>query len=187
MLDCQIYGLNAGGHHLTNVLLHAATVILLFLVLQRMTGQLWSSALAAAIFAAHPLRAESVAWVTERKDVLSGLFFVLTLGAYVGYVRHPFSLVRYLAVMVSFALGLMAKPMLVTLPFVLLLLDYWPLARVLYGRKAAIVDRVFRCRSAFRRDEGAIDDRGFVEANPGKGPAAGDGGGRLRGDRFGPG
>ena len=134
MLDCQIYGLNAGGHHLTNVLLHAATVILLFLVLQRMTGQLWSSTLAAAIFAAHPLRAESVAWVTERKDVLSGLFFVLTLGAYLGYVRHPFSLVRYLAVMVSFALGLMAKPMLVTLPFVLLLLDYWPLGR-LYGIK----------------------------------------------------
>ena len=130
MLDCQIYGLQAGGHHLTNVLLHAAAVILLFLVLWRMTGFLWRSAIVAAVFAIHPLRAESVAWVVERKDVLSGLFFMLTLWAYVGYARRPFSLVRYLTVAVLFALGLMAKPMLVTLPFVLLLLDYWPLGRV---------------------------------------------------------
>ena len=92
-----------------------------------MTGELWPSAFVAAVFAIHPLRVESVAWVSERKDVLSGLFFMLTLAAYVGYVRRPFSLVRYLAVVVLFALGLMAKPMLVTLPFVLLLLDYWPL------------------------------------------------------------
>ena len=117
-------------HHLTNVLLHAATAILLFLVLRRMTGDLWPSAFVAAVFAIHPLRVESVAWVAERKDVLSGLFFMLTLWAYVGYVRRPFSLVRYLAVMALFALGLMAKPMLVTLPFVLLLLDYWPLGRM---------------------------------------------------------
>jgi protein O-mannosyl-transferase len=129
MLDCQIYGLNAGGHHLTNVLLHAATSVLLFLVLRQMTGRLWPSAFVAAVFAIHPLRVESVAWVTERKDVLSGLFFVLTLGAYAGYVRHRFSFVRYGVVIVLFALGLMAKPMLVTLPFVLLLLDYWPLGR----------------------------------------------------------
>jgi protein O-mannosyl-transferase len=130
MLDCQFYGLNAGGHHLTNVLLHAATAVLLFLVLRQMTGRLWPSAFVAAVFAVHPLRVESVAWVTERKDVLSGLFFVLTLGAYVYYVRRPFSLSRYLVVFILFALGLMAKPMLVTLPFVLLLLDYWPLGRV---------------------------------------------------------
>jgi tetratricopeptide (TPR) repeat protein len=129
MLDSQLYGLNAGGHHLTNVLLHAATTVLLFLVLRQMTGQMWPSALAAALFALHPLRVESVAWVTERKDVLSGLFFVLALGAYTSYVHHPFSLVRYLAIMIFFALGLMAKPMLVTLPAVLLLLDYWPLGR----------------------------------------------------------
>ena len=89
MLDCQLYGLYAGGHHLTNVLLHAATAILLFLVLWRMTGDLWPSAFVAAVFAVHPLRVESVAWVAERKDVLSGLFFMLTLGAYVGYVRRP--------------------------------------------------------------------------------------------------
>ena len=98
LLDCQLYGLNAGGHHLTNVLLHAATAILLFLVLWRMTGDLWPSAFVAAVFAIHPLRVESVAWVAERKDVLSGLFFMLTLGAYVGYVRRPFSLARYLTV-----------------------------------------------------------------------------------------
>ncbi len=130
MLDVQLYGLNAGGHHLTNVLLHAAAAILLFLVLWRMTGFLWRSAFVAAVFAIHPLRVESVAWVAERKDVLSGLFFMLTLWAYVGYARRPFSSVRYLAVAVLFSLGLMAKPMLVTLPFVLLLLDYWPLGRM---------------------------------------------------------
>ena len=129
MLDCQLYGLNAGGHHMTNVLLHAATAILLFLVLRRMTGAVWRSAFVAAVFAIHPLRVESVAWVTERKDVLSGLFFMLTLWAYVRYVRQPLSLRRYLAVMLCFALGLMSKAMLVTLPLVLLLLDYWPLKR----------------------------------------------------------
>ena len=91
MLDCQYYGLWAGGHHLTNVLLHAATTVLLFLVLLQATGRLWPSALAAALFALHPLRVESVAWVAERKDVLSGLFFMLTLWAYVRYARRPFS------------------------------------------------------------------------------------------------
>ena len=92
-----------------------------------MTGDLWPSAFVATLFAIHPLHVESVAWVAERKDVLSGLFFMLTLAAYVGYARRPFSLLRYLLVTALFALGLMAKPMLVTLPFVLLLLDYWPL------------------------------------------------------------
>jgi tetratricopeptide (TPR) repeat protein len=130
MLDCQLYGLNPGGHHLTSVLLHAATTALLFLVLRRMTGALWPSAVVAAVFAIHPLRAESVAWVSERKDVLSGLFFMLTLAAYVRYARNPFSLGRYLLVALCLALGLMSKPMLVTLPFVLLLLDYWPLGRM---------------------------------------------------------
>lgn len=130
MLDCQLYGLSPGGHHLTNVLLHAATAILLFLVLREMTGALWRSAFAAAVFAIHPLRAESVAWVAERKDVLSGLFFVLTIAAYVRYARRPWSPGRYGLVVFLFALGLMCKPMLVTLPFVLLLLDYWPLNRM---------------------------------------------------------
>ncbi len=130
MLDCQFYGSHAGGHHLTNVALHALTAIVLFLVLWRMTFNLWPSAFVAAVFATHPLRVESVAWVAERKDVLSGLFFMLTLWAYLGYVRHTFSLGRYLSVIILFGLGLMSKPMLVTLPFVLLLLDYWPLGRI---------------------------------------------------------
>jgi tetratricopeptide (TPR) repeat protein len=129
MLDCQIYGLHPGGHHLTNVLLHTATVIALFLVLRRMTGATWRCAFVAAVFAIHPLRVESVAWVAERKDVLSGLFFMLTIGAYVRYVRGPRSAGRYGLVALLFALGLMCKPMLVTLPVVLLLLDRWPLQR----------------------------------------------------------
>jgi tetratricopeptide (TPR) repeat protein len=129
MLDCQLYGLHAGGHHLTNLLLHAATAILLFLVLKEMTGALWRSAFVAAVFAIHPLHVESVAWIAERRDVLSGLFFMLTLGAYAGYVRHPQSLGRYLMVVLMLALALISKPTAVTLPFVLLLLDYWPLKR----------------------------------------------------------
>jgi len=130
MLDCQIYGLNPAGHHFTNILLHAITCILLFLLLRRMTRFLWRSAFVAAVFAIHPLRAESVAWVAERKDVLSGLFFVLTMAAYVWYARRTWSLGRYGVVVVMFSLALMAKPMVVTLPFVLLLLDYWPLNRL---------------------------------------------------------
>ena len=130
MLDCQWYGLQAGGHHFTNLLLHTASVILLFLVLRRMTGFLWRSAFVAAGFAIHPLRVESVAWVAERKDVLSAFFFMLTLGAYVRYVRRPPSMIRYGAVALCFALGLLSKNMLVTMPFVLLLLDYWPLNRL---------------------------------------------------------
>jgi tetratricopeptide (TPR) repeat protein len=128
-LDCQLYGLHPAGHHLTNVLLHTATVIGLFLVLRQMTGALWRGAFVAALFAIHPLRVESVAWVAERKDVLSGLFFVLTIGAYVRYARRPWSPARYGLVLLLFALGLMSKPMLVTLPVVLLLLDVWPLRR----------------------------------------------------------
>jgi protein O-mannosyl-transferase len=129
-LDCQLYGSqHAAGHHLTNIVLHAAVAILLFLVLWQMTGRLWPSAFVAAVFAVHPLRVESVVWVAERKDLLSGLFFMLTLAAYLGYVRRPFSWARYLLVVALFVLGLMAKPMLVTLPFLLLLLDYWPLGR----------------------------------------------------------
>ena len=129
MLDCQLYGLQAGWHHFTNVLLHTVAVLLLFLVLNQMTGAFWQSAFVASLFAIHPLHVESVAWVSERKDVLSAVFFVLTLGAYVRYVRKP-SVGRYLTVALFFALGLMSKPMLVTLPFVLLLLDYWPLGRI---------------------------------------------------------
>src|SRR5438067_13150664 len=129
MLDCQLYGLKAGGHHFTNVILHTISVLLLFLVLEQMTGALWQSAFVAALFAIHPLHVESVAWIAERKDVLSAVFFMLTLGAYVHFVRRP-GIIRYLILSGCFALGLMAKPMLVTIPFVLLLLDYWPLRRI---------------------------------------------------------
>jgi tetratricopeptide (TPR) repeat protein len=128
MLDCQLYGLKAGGHHFTNVLLHTVAVLLLFAVLREMSGMLWRSAFVAALFAIHPLHVESVAWIAERKDVLSGVFFMLTLLVYARYARAP-SLGRYLIITLLFALGLMCKPMLVTLPFVLLLLDYWPLKR----------------------------------------------------------
>jgi tetratricopeptide (TPR) repeat protein len=129
MLDWQLYERKAGGHHMTNLLLHTAGVLLLFLVLAQMTGALWRSAFVAATFAIHPLHVESVAWIAERKDVLSGVFFMLTLGAYVRYVRRQ-TFGRYAVMWILFACGLMSKPMLVTLPFVLLLLDYWPLNRV---------------------------------------------------------
>lgn len=136
MLDCRLYGLDPGGHHLTNLLLHLANTLLLFLVLRRMTGVPWQSGFVAALFAFHPLHVESVAWVAERKDVLAALFWMLTTLAYIRYVERP-GIYRYLLVILTFSLGLMAKPMLVTLPFVLLLLDYWPLGRFqlrpLYG------------------------------------------------------
>jgi tetratricopeptide (TPR) repeat protein len=135
MADYQLYGLHAGGYHFTNLLLHTATVILLFLILRQMTGALWRSAFVAAVFAIHPLRVESVAWVAERKDVLSAFFFMLTLGAYARYVRKPDSLARYLVVAAAFVLALLSKPTVVTLPFVLLLLDYWPLRRFEQPRK----------------------------------------------------
>ena len=130
MLDCQIFEMWAGGHHLVCLLLHAATAVVLMLAFARMTGRLWTSALMAALFAIHPLRAESVAWIAERKDVLSGFFFAATLWAYADFAKKPFSWKNYGLVAALFGLGLLSKPMLVTLPFVLLLLDYWPLGRM---------------------------------------------------------
>src|ERR1700730_3860920 len=123
--DATLFADHAWGYHLTNSLLHAAGTALLFEVLRRMTGALWRSAMVAALFGLHPLHVESVAWVSERKDVLSGFLGILTVGAYVRYVERP-SPLRYLPVPVCYGLGLMAKPMLVTLPCLLLLLDYWP-------------------------------------------------------------
>jgi tetratricopeptide (TPR) repeat protein len=147
MLDCQVYGLSAGGHHFTNVLLHTLAVVLLFLFLRKVTGAPWRSAFVAAVFAVHPLRVESVAWIAERKDVLSGVFFMLTLLAYARYVSGERSLLRYLLVAFFFALGLMAKPMLVTLPLVLLLLDRWPLCR--FGSHSLANDANVARRSTF--------------------------------------
>ncbi len=128
MLDVQLFGLNPQWHHLTNLLFHIANTLLLFFAFHRMTKAPWKSAFVAALFALHPLHVESVAWVAERKDVLSTFFWMLTMVAYIHYAEHP-RLKNYLAVFIFFSLGLMAKPMLVTLPFVLLLLDYWPLQR----------------------------------------------------------
>ena len=138
MLDCQLFGLNAGFHHLVNVLLHILNSVLLYLLLKSMTDAPWRSAMVAALFALHPLHVESVAWVSERKDVLSTLFFILTLWAYGQYAAHP-SLPRYGLVFGCLALGLMAKTMLVTVPFVLLLLDYWPLERLKEGDQGSSV------------------------------------------------
>ncbi|MEN6449842.1 MAG: tetratricopeptide repeat protein [Thermoguttaceae bacterium] len=129
-VDSELFGARPWGYHLTNVALHAATTLILFLVLWRMTGDLWPSALAGLLFAIHPLRVEAVAWISERKGLLCGLFFVLTLAAYLRYVRLPFSIRRYGAVLLLFAASLLAKPATVMLPFLLLLLDYWPLGRM---------------------------------------------------------
>ena len=144
MLDCQLFGLDAGKHHFTALLLHTLTTVLLFLAMKKLTGAMWRSALVAAVFAIHPLHVESVAWVSERKDVLCALFWVLTMGAYARYAesrspkeniqRSTFNAQRpklwYLLALFFFALGLLSKPMIVTLPCVLLLLDFWPLRRV---------------------------------------------------------
>jgi protein O-mannosyl-transferase len=148
MFDCQLFGVNPVGPHLVNVFLHAIAVLLLFLVLWQMTagpspnspdrtGAMWRSAFVAGVFAIHPLRVESVAWISERKDVLSGVLFMLALGAYAYYTRRP-TITRYVIVSIIYAFGLMAKPMLVTLPFVLLLLDYWPLRRLSRDRKSLV-------------------------------------------------
>src|SRR5204863_1747389 len=123
MVEFQFFGFNPGAFHFTNVFLHALTALLLFLLLRRMTGSVWRSAFVAAIFAIHPLRAESVVWIEERKDVLSGFFFMLTLAAYLHYTRKR-SIARYITMSIVFGAGLLSKPMLVTTPFILLLLDY---------------------------------------------------------------
>ncbi|MFC1532333.1 tetratricopeptide repeat protein [Thermodesulfobacteriota bacterium] len=132
MLDCELYGLNPKGHHISNLLFHIANTVLLFLVLMRMTCAIWMSAFVAALFAIHPLHVESVAWIAERKDVLSTFFWMLAIYAYMHYIERP-CIRRYIPILLFFAMGLMSKPMLVTLPFFLLLLDYWPLRRFDFG------------------------------------------------------
>jgi hypothetical protein len=129
MIDCQLFGMSPAGHHLTNLVIHIINVLLLFWVLQLATAMVWRSAFVAALFAVHPLNVESVAWIAERKNVLSTMLFLLAIWAYIWYTRAP-NWRRYLGFTELFALGLMAKPMLVTFPFVLLLLDFWPLDRL---------------------------------------------------------
>ena len=138
MADVALFGLDPAGHHATSILLHAANAALLALVLFRLTRDLAPSLLVAALFALHPLNVESVAWVSERKNVLSTLFWILAVGAHARYAERP-TRGRYAAVAALFALGLLAKPMLVTLPFVLLLLDAWPLRRLSWR---AVVEKI---------------------------------------------
>jgi protein O-mannosyl-transferase len=128
MSDFQLFGLNPAGYHLGNLALHLISTILLFFLMKRMTGEIWKGGAVAALFAVHPLNIESVAWIAERKNLLSTLFWILTIMAYIRYTQNP-GWKRYSLILVSFIMGLMAKPVLVTLPFVLLLLDYWPLSR----------------------------------------------------------
>lgn len=135
MLDVELFGLQSGRHHLTSLAIHAVTTLLLFALLLKITGDLWPSAFVAFVFGLHPLHVESVVWISERKDVLSGFFFVLTLWVYVLWIERP-SRIRYSAILIAFACGLMAKPMIVTLPFVALLLDAWPLRR--FSRKTVL-------------------------------------------------
>jgi hypothetical protein len=132
MFDFQLYGLNAGGYHVTNLILHSLSTLLLFWLFNRMTGAVWKSAFVAAFFALHPLRVQSVAFIAERKDVLSAFFWMLTLCLYVLYAEKPV-IKRYLLVLFGFVCGLMSKPMVVTLPLVMILLDYWPLSRFRIG------------------------------------------------------
>src|SRR5208337_4566358 len=128
MLDYQLHGLKAGGYHLTNLILHILSTLLLFWLFNRMTGAIWRSAFVAALFAVHPLHVESVAWIAERKDVLSAFFWMLTLCMYVYFTEKPV-IKRYLPVVFCFVLALMSKPVVVTLPVILIFLDYWPLKR----------------------------------------------------------
>ena len=133
MLDCQLYGLDAGKHHLTSLMLHIANSLLLFLVFKLMTGAFWRSAAVAMFFAIHPVNVDTVAWIAERKNVLSTFFWILTMLTYVYYCQQP-SFYRYIPILLFFSFGLMTKPMIVTLPCVLLLLDYWPLERFSHAR-----------------------------------------------------
>lgn len=139
MLDFQIFGMDAGWHHLTNLLIHAASTLLLFALLKRMTGRQWESAFVAFVFALHPLHVESVAWISERKDVLYAFFWFLTTWLYLDYVEKR-TVAKYVLVAAALALGLMSKQMIVTLPFTLLLLDWWPLKRT--GWRNLVLEKV---------------------------------------------
>lgn len=135
LVDVELFGLSPSGHHIVGLLFHALNTVILFVALRRLTGAHWRSVFVAALFALHPLHVESVAWISERKDVLSSLLWFITIWLYARYAESP-STIRYLGVLICFVLGLLAKPMLVTLPFTLLLLDYWPLARLHFDSRS---------------------------------------------------
>ena len=147
MLDYQLFGLNPSGHHLISVAIHIVNALLLFWILKNITGAIWPSAFVAAVFALHPLQVESVAWAAERKTVLSGLFWLLTMAAYVRYTRQP-GFLRYLLVLLVFGLCIMTKPVVVILPFAMLLLDYWPLERIRWGQKGKTAKTTSNQKSA---------------------------------------
>ena len=165
MLDVQIFGVKSGWHHLTNVLFHMVNSILLFFIFNRMTGAVWRCAFVALLFAIHPLNVESVAWVAERKSVLSTFFWMLTLWGYVRYVERP-NVKRYIWVLLLFIFGLLAKPMLVTIPFFLLLLDYWPLGRMEPQKFESAVDKQNAKKGIFRRFQTHIPNRLILEKLP---------------------
>ena len=144
MFDYQLHGLNAGDYHLTNLILHVMSALLLYWLFNRMTGAIWKSAFVAALFALHPLHVESVAWIAERKDVLSAFFWMLTLCLYVYYTERPV-IRRYLLVLLSFACALMSKPMVITMPGVMILLDYWPLDRLQSWKSATKYNGSYAC------------------------------------------
>ncbi|MBN1405798.1 MAG: glycosyltransferase family 39 protein, partial [Candidatus Omnitrophica bacterium] len=160
MIDCELYGLDAGGHHLTSLIFHIANTLLLFLFLKSATGTKWRSGFVALLFAVHPLHVESVAWVAERKDVLSTFFWLLALLAYLYYIRKP-SVTKYLLITLFFVCGLMAKPMVVTFPFVLLILDYWPLERVILNGAIKL-----SLKNLFKRDSVRKINKLVVEKIP---------------------
>lgn len=141
MMDIELFGMNPGMHHLINLIFHTLNVLLLFLILQYMTDAMWKSAAVAALFAIHPLHVESVAWIAERKDVLSTFFWMLTMASYIWYMRHK-SYKAYFVMLFCYTLGLLSKPMLVTLPFVLLLLDFWPLKRWIISHEEATINKI---------------------------------------------
>lgn len=153
IIDGQLFGRNAGGYHATNVLFHVANSVILFLVMRQLTSAEWRSSFVALLFAVHPLHVESVAWVAERKDVLSTFFFLLAIGAYGLYAARP-NVRRYTLVALCFVLGLLAKPMIVTLPFVLLLLDFWPLQRWQRSRLRDATPKVFASEAAWQAEDG---------------------------------
>src|SRR5262249_12825276 len=152
VVDCQLFGLNPARHHVTSLLIHVANAVLLFWVLQIMTGAVWRSAFVAALFAVHPIAVESVAWIAERKNLLSTLFWLLAIWAYARYARKPAS-ARYSLVLVCFALALMSKPMAVTLPFTLLLLDYWPLARLRKSAAGSTFDKKVKVKKSEKQSD----------------------------------
>ena len=160
MLDYEFHGLNAGGYHLTNLILHILSALLLFWLFNRMTGAIWSSAFVAALFALHPMHVESVAWIAERKDVLSAFFWILTLCLYVYYTEKPV-VWRYLAALFCFACALMSKPMVITLPVVMILLDYWPLDRLQTRKIVTNAPEVVTCFHKTREKEEQIKKRSF--------------------------